>query len=351
VHLIELTAAGNEASDLLRVHDAGLLARLDARAAFWTVLDEGPVEACLALLVQSHGGRWSARHVEADAGDQQGRTEDGEALAWRDGWVYVFGSHFGKKKGPLKSRRAFVARFRESLTPALEISRHGFALHRLINDALAETVGDPSEIVHARFIAETRRRAEAKGKPWADQLVPGDHPINIEGAAFTQDGHLLLGLRWPVTRAGEPMLIELDWDRKPAVRRVHVLRTKQQGPLGVRALSARDDGDLDVIVGSIDALDKGSILLDAYPQARDATCRHFRLTLGQTPRLVRDLAPMHHVEGVSELDGHPLYVTDEDHRIALYHPAPWLPSYPGRKGPGRRSGPGSAPRPARRWST
>jgi hypothetical protein len=56
MRVIELTAAGNEASDLLRVHDDGLLEQLQARAAFWTVLDEGPVEACLALLIQHHDG-------------------------------------------------------------------------------------------------------------------------------------------------------------------------------------------------------------------------------------------------------------------------------------------------------
>src|SRR5690349_18393123 len=104
MRVIELTAAGNEASDLLRVHDEGLLDQLGARAAFWTVLDEGPVEACLALLIQLHDGTWQARHVLADAGDQTGRTEDAEALAYHDGWVYIFGSHFGKKRGPLKAR-------------------------------------------------------------------------------------------------------------------------------------------------------------------------------------------------------------------------------------------------------
>ena len=318
MRVIELVAAGNEASDLLRVHDPSLLEELGARAAFWTVLDEGPVEACLALLIQFHDGQWQARHVLADAGVHTGRTEDAEALAWHEGWVYVLGSHFGKKKGPLKARRAFIARFRESLTPKLEISRHAFALHRTINDAIAGTAGTPAEEVHARFIAATRARAEARGKAWAAQLVPGDHPINIEGAAFTEQGTLLIGLRWPVTAEGEPLLVELD--RRLSVENVYKLSGVGQGPLGIRALSARDDGSFDVIVGSIDALDKGSVLLNAHPEAREATCRHYRFRLGQAPELVRDLAPLHHVEGVAELDGRPIYVTDEDHRIGLLVP-------------------------------
>jgi hypothetical protein len=146
MHLVELTVADNEASDLLRVEDPALLADLEAESAFWTVLDEGPVEKCLALLMHSRQG-WTAAHVAAQAGQQ---------------------------------------------------------------------------------------------------------------------------------------------------------------------------------AGSIDALDKGSVLLDAHPQARDATCRHLRFTLPERDRSVitatqiADLAPLHHVEGIAEWQGRSLYVTDEDHRVALY---------------------------------
>jgi hypothetical protein len=34
--------------------------------------------------------------------------------------------------------------------------------------------------------------------------------------------------------------------------------------------------------------------------------------------LVADLVGFHHVEGVSTVDGETYYITDEDHRIALY---------------------------------
>ncbi len=320
MHLVELRAAGNEASDLLRVHDPRLLDQLGARAAFWTVLDEGPLEQCLALLALGHDGVWSALHVLADAGGQAGRTEDAEALAYRDGWVYVLGSHFGKKKGPLRPKRAFVARFRESLAPRLEIVRNPFALHRMVNDALAGHTDAPPPGVRESFITATVRRGLERSKVWAAHLLDGDHPINVEGAAFTEAGTLLIGLRWPVTRAGEPLLIEVDWPwgGEPRAVDVYPLHGLAKGPLGVRAVSAREDGSFDVIVGSIDALDKGSVLLDEHPGARDATCRHYRYVPGGSPRLIKDLAPLHHVEGVSELDGRALYVTDEDHRIALY---------------------------------
>ncbi len=77
------------------------------------------------------------------AGDAA-ETEDAESVARRDGWVYIFGSHFGRKSGPLQLERQFVARFREADVghatedPAvdIEIFRESFVLHRLINYAL-----------------------------------------------------------------------------------------------------------------------------------------------------------------------------------------------------------------------
>ncbi len=335
MHLVELSVAGNEASDLLRVEEQSLLAELSADSAFWTVLDEGPVEKCLALLVHGPDG-WSARHVAAEAGAHDGRTEDAEALARHDGWVYVVGSHFGAKKGPLQPKRAFVARFRESASPRLQIVRHRFALHRAVNDALAELTGPAHAPVHESFVARARERGLTKGKAWAEQLRLGDHPINVEGAAFTARGTLLIGLRWPVTVTGEPILVELAGvpelfeGGELSVAGAYVLAGLGPGPLGVRALCARDDGRVDVVTGSIDALDKGSVLLDAHPQARDATCRHWRFSLpaGHSaglpaaavikPEAVADLAPLHHVEGIAEWQGRSLYVTDEDHRVALY---------------------------------
>ena len=42
------------------------------------------------------------------------KTEDCEAMARRGSWIYIFGSHFGSKSGPMESSRHFVARFDES---------------------------------------------------------------------------------------------------------------------------------------------------------------------------------------------------------------------------------------------
>ena len=123
-----------------------------------------------------------------------------------DGWVYVFGSHFGSKAGPLRPRRAFVARFREDDAAAgplpVHVVRNSFRLHRAINDALA---GPPLTRCRRgsgcgqRFIVETVARGTARAKCWVSRLAADDLPLNVEAAAFTPAGTVLLGLRFPVT--------------------------------------------------------------------------------------------------------------------------------------------------------
>ncbi|MEJ3741911.1 hypothetical protein WEI85_01235 [Actinomycetes bacterium KLBMP 9797] len=335
---VELSVGGNEASDLLPVRAPEVLAAHDARRAFWTVLDEGSVEQCLALLVQGTDGRWSAHHAAFAAGDETGRTEDGEALARRDGWVYVVGSHFGSKGGPLRPKRAFFARFREADAgrpgaARLEIVRNQFRLHRAVNDALAaaelQTL-PPGDRVRGRFLVETIDRGTLREKSWVTRLVPGDAPLNVEGAVFTPAGTLLLGLRYPVTDRGEPIVVEIagvdgmfDADARtwPAVVRAYaVTGVTPPGQLtGFRALTEGPDGGYDAVIGSIDALGKGSVLLDDHPAGGDVTSRHIRFHLSPTAHeaeaeLVADLAPFHNVEGLAE----GFYVTDEDHRVALW---------------------------------
>ncbi|MER7888207.1 hypothetical protein ABTX15_00075 [Micromonospora sp. NPDC094482] len=356
LRLLEFVVGGNEASDLLPVRSAALLRAHGARRGFWTVLDEGPVERCLALLLEREDGAWVAHHVAADAGVENGRTEDGEALAHHDGWVYVFGSHFGSKAGPLRPRRAFVARFREddaATSPLpVQVVRNRFRVHRAINDALAGaalTPLPPGERVRARFIVETLARGTAGAKSWVSRLTPDDLPLNVEAAAFTPTGTVLLGLRFPVTVDGEPILVELAgvpamFDAEPAwplaVRAYALSGVTPPGALtGFRAIAVGSDGGYAAVIGSIDALGKGSVLLDDHPGGGEVTSRHirFRLPAGPSPalagdpadvpagdahllagELVADLAPFHHVEGLAELDGRCFYVTDEDHRVALW---------------------------------
>lgn len=341
LRLVEFVVAGNEASDLLPVRSAALLRAHGARRGFWTVLDEGPVEQCLALLLERDDGEWVAHHVAADAGRENGRTEDAEALAHHDGWVYVFGSHFGSKAGPLRPRRAFVARFREDDaargTLPVHVVRNRFRLHRVINDALVAaplTPLPPGDRVRHRFIGQTVARGTARSKNWVDRLAEDDLPVNVEAAAFTPAGTVLLGLRFPVTAEGEPILVELAgvadmfaaepaWPR--AVGAYALTGVTPPGALtGFRAVAPTPDGGYAAVIGSIDALGKGSVLLDDHPHGGEVTSRHVRFRLEATPdarvagKLVAELAPFHHVEGLAELDGNCYYVTDEDHRVALW---------------------------------
>ncbi|BCB85092.1 hypothetical protein [Phytohabitans suffuscus] len=341
---VELAVGCNEASDLLPVLAPEVLAAHGARRAFWTVLDEGTVEQCLALLLERQDGIWTAHHAAFDAGVETGRTEDGEALARSGEWVYVIGSHFGSKGGPLRPKRAFFARFREADAgrpgaAGLQIVRNQFRLHRLVNDALAAadiTPLPPGNRVRTRFIVETINRGTAREKTWATRLTPGDLPLNVEAAAFTPSGTLLLGLRFPVTEKGEPVLVEVagvegmfDDDSRtwPEVVRAYALTgvTPPGALVGFRALTAVGDGMYEAVVGSIDALGKGSVLLDDHPEGGDVTSRHIRFRL-PTPdggrqvaaELIADLAPFHNVEGLAVAGGQHVYVTDEDHRVAVW---------------------------------
>jgi hypothetical protein len=336
-----MSVAGNEASDLLPVHSPEVVAAYGGRRAFWTVLDEGPIEDCLALLVWRADGSWRAHHVVVDAGDECGRTEDGEALAYVDGWVYIIGSHFGSKGGPLRPKRAFVARFREvgAARGAIRMAvvRNQFRLHRAVNDALAGaaiTPLPPGDRVRHRFIVETLARGTARAKSWVSRVADDDVPLNVEAAAFTATGTLLLGLRFPVTDRGEPILIEVDgvagmfdddprtWPRVLGAYAVTGV-TPPGVFTGVRGMHVDRAGRYHAVIGSIDAVDKGSVLIEDHPEGGDVTCSHVRFELPTAGHvapgeLVADLAPLHNVEGLAEVDGSWHYVTDEDHRVAIW---------------------------------
>ena len=139
LHRLELNLHPNEASGLLTVEDEPLLEAHGWELAFWAVLDEGEIEDCVAIIGHRRGADiaegWEIERLHAEPLGDAGKTEDAEAVARHGGWIYIFGSHFGSKDGPLQPKRGFVARFREadvghaSEDPAMEISREAFLLH------------------------------------------------------------------------------------------------------------------------------------------------------------------------------------------------------------------------------
>ncbi|UJA20796.1 hypothetical protein HJD18_11640 [Thermoleophilia bacterium SCSIO 60948] len=351
MHEIDLQIEPNEASDLARVDDQ-LLEGTDWDLALVTALDETPAEGSVALLVHEAGDAtdsgWRAIRVELEPSSSAGRTEDAEACAIRDGWLYVIGSQFGKKSGPLEAKRSWVARApiadvvaaaRDGESATLEIARLRFSLHRAINDALAaaavELIGLGPESREA-YIDATIALGAAKEKRWAGTVRSSDHPINVEGAEFRQNGALLLGLRYPTSAEGDPLLVELDdvgrlFDEPevpPACGRVWVLKGtgSAQLPRGVRGIEARGGDRFDAIVGNLDAADKGAVLLEDHPEGHDSASVHVSFSLPLTAgggdvevETVHEFDPsVKRIEGIAHGAGeHTFYVIDEDGRVGL----------------------------------
>ena len=340
-HRLELNLHPNEASGLLTVENEPLLEAHGWEFALWAVLDEGEIEDCVAILGHKRHADvsegWEVNRLHATGEDIQ--TEDAESVARHDGWIYIFGSHFGSKSGPLQPKRQFVARFREADVghatdnPAvsIEIFRESFVLHRLINDALKAHAPDMIPLgpnSYEALIKETRRDA-------ADDLVHEDDlPLNFEGAAFRADGTLLLGLRFPVAADGRPILVELQGierlfepgDRLPEVKGFWVVDAiGRNGEMaGVRDLATVGD-ELHLVTGNIDSHDRDSVLIQDYPGGRDTVATHFRCTLppdkhsgSLEAEFVREFPTLPRVEGIAITeDGRFFYVTDEDEGVHL----------------------------------
>lgn len=328
----------NEASGLETFTNQRVLANHQWDVAFWTVLDDADVCDAIGVIGHRQGAPlnrgWMAERLHATTPDDPGGTEDAEAITQHQGWVYIFGSHFGKKDGPLQRKRQFVGRFRDQdVVDAfggdpveLEVRRTGLhdGLHRVINDALAEHDVDlltPGPHVRAAFCDGDGDTPEDM-RPRKD-----DQPINIEGAEFLSDGTAFLGLRWPVSADGRPLIVAVtgipgwfDAGELPYVTAVHVVDAIGEGGrlAGVRDL-ALATGRLHVVTGNIDSRDNGSVLLEDHPDGADTVNTHFSCPLPPAERdtrvtaeVVRAFPDIPRIEGIAVEFGHVFYVSDED---------------------------------------
>lgn len=288
--------------------------------AYWTVIDEAPASECLGIVARigPGAGKWREKPVAVRLARGRRETQDAEALARFDGWVYLIGSQYGCPGGPLEPKRSFLARFQEpvgapSKTVRMEVVRDRFRLHRAINDALAASgisLMRITEEASRDFIRRTHTLGRRQDKVWADRILPADHPLNIEGAAFDDQGRLLLGLRFPVTASGQPIIVELEeiegafrsTEWRPVVRAIRVLlgAGSRRAPVGVRDLELLGE-DLHVVVGGIEPE-----LVDHAPQpsARAFEHRVGRWTRGAeaaslATRLVRRFRLGQRVEGLA----------------------------------------------------
>jgi hypothetical protein len=345
---VRLNLPPNEASGMLATENDALLEAHSWDCALWTILGEGRIQECIALMGHERGANmseaWQGELLAARLEDDGVETEDPEAIARYDGWVYIIGSHFGSKGGPLEPTRGFVARFREAdVTHArngppvdIEVFRKSFVLHRLINDGLSAhgcaTISLAQE-GYELFIEKTRRRGREEKKEW-EELVHGDDlPLNIEGAAFRPDGSLLLGLRFPVAEDGRPMLIELEGiervfelgDRLPKVRGIWVVDAIGHcGDMaGVRDLSTIG-AEVHLITGNVDGQGEESPLIKDYDRGNKVETTHFRCTLPPERQpssveaaCVRRFPCITRLEGIATTDGRCFYAVDDEERIPL----------------------------------
>jgi len=347
-HVADLDLQPNEASGLLRVADDQLLGHFGWDRAFWSVLDEVDVADCVALIGHRDGAEpeqgWQIHRLSATRHGDGGRADDAEALAPHDGWVYLFGSHHGGKDGPIRRREQWVARFDESAVvveddagvpgASLEVVSTAFSLHRLVNDALADAdvaLLPMGAQTSAAFIDETVDRL--RDTPDEGGVRAGDFPINIEGAEITPSGALLVGLRYPVSADGCPLVVQLDscaalFDgRLPAVEAVwEVEAVGRNGELaGVRDLCLVGDR-LHLITGDLDSAGKGSVIRADHPGGRSTVSTHYAAPFtGGTGggRLhaepVREFPDHPRIEGIAaDGEGQFFYVSDEDEAVRLH---------------------------------
>lgn len=340
MHHTDLHLEPNEASDLSRVLSAATLAAHGWDRAMLTVLDEACAEDALALLVHPEGSPldegWEAIRVHAEPTTGKGKTEDAEACAVRDGYAYILGSQFGKKAGPLSARRSWIARVKEDdlVTPnaPLEIARLRFSLHRAVNDALREVDLLPlGRLARERYIDRTIAIGKEDDKRWAGRIKPEDQPLNVEAAEFWADGSLVLGLRYPVTAHGHPLLVEvtnptgLFEGEAPITGTVWWLENvgSAQAPTGFRALDTRGEDRFDAIVGDLDAANKSATVLEDHPEGGKADSEHVRFALTDAggpvqAELVHHFGDLRRIEGVAvDHEGHSHYVIDEEGHVAL----------------------------------
>jgi hypothetical protein len=352
LHRLQLNLHPNEASGLLAIEDTPLLEARGWELAFWAVLDEGEIENCVAIIGHRRGvdisQGWEIERLRAEPlGGAAGQTEDAEAVTRQGTWIYVFGSHFGGKGGPLQPKRGFVARFREAdarhadRALGMEISRESFLVHRLINDALRAQGPDLvplGEASRAALIEATIERGRSENASWAGLVREGDYPINVEGAAFRESGTLLLGLRFPVAAGGRPVLVEVEGierlfepgNKPPQILGFWVVdAVGREGEIaGVRDLALLDTADgeeLHLVTGNVDSRDRESVLVRDYPGGRHTVATHFRSILPPgahsgsiDAEFVREFPDLPRVEGIAiTAGGRFFYVTDEDEGVHL----------------------------------
>lgn len=347
---VDQPVAGYEASDLLAVQNRGILEARGWDIGFWTISDEKEIQKNLAMIGHEKGAplgkNWHVEPVAVRAASKA-KTDDAEILCRQGDWIYIIGSHFGKKGGPLKASRQFFARFSESgveieagqCSVSVDIYKDEFFLHRLINDSLAAMrpeVIESTEAERTKFITDAQREGMEEKEKWVHRIKNDDWPLNIEGGDFLPNGVLLLGLRYPVSREGHPLLVEIEHidglfsasSELPRISGVRIIENvgKKEQLTGIRSLRCRENM-FHIITGSIDSRPEVSLLLQVHPDGEDADCAHYVVTLPSDggkyiqATSVRTFEKTQNIEGIGfDTDGHVFYIKDAIGQTPLIFP-------------------------------
>jgi hypothetical protein len=299
---INIDCPFNEASALIGIQNQSLLESRGWDLGFWAVSDERAAhEAVSAIGRRSGSGDWDVEplRITLTTRSDTKATEDCETMARAGSWVYVLGSQFGPKEGPLAPRRHFVMRFNESLIVVrkkttrvdADLVRRPFLLHRLVNDALrahrVDLIAESGEVASA-FVRKTRRRGGKQGKRWRPLVKKSDRPLNVEGSTFLPGGRLLLGLRYPVSANGHPILVEIegidrlfdDSGRDPVVTGIRVIANvgTASKPAGIRELDTMS-GLVHLITGNLDSEQLESMVVNGTEGGDRAPNEHWTVDL------------------------------------------------------------------------
>lgn len=279
--------------------------------AWWMVADEEKTPPAWLAVLHKTAGSWQALPVLADIQPVGSSTisnlDDAEALFRHGQHIYAIGSHFGKKMGPLEPKRGWIGRFDEShlrIDPStgqahikFELANHDLLLHQLVNEALAALKTElPLNPLTPEEVTAFRVDPTVFSHSQQQRLAAGlARPFNIEGAALL-DGKLWLGLRYPVSAKGEPILLRLShWESlfqshpatEPFIDAVAVAQGvgSPEAWRGIRDLASfGQPSTLLALAGNIDTPTKKfprPVILEGRPAASAATTELFALTLKQ----------------------------------------------------------------------
>ena len=227
----------------------------------------------------------------------------------------------------MHARTTWPMRSKATGRAPLELARLHFTLHRAVNDALTEA---PIEMIalgkktRADFI-------DASIEDGEDAVEPGDHPINLEGADFRAGGGLLLGLRYPTSADGCPVMVELEdvgvlfGADAESVRATAVWTLdgigSPDGPVGIRGLHSDDGVSFDAVVGDVDVDEHPEGGAPRRPMCASAWMRRRRAAAPWPAcgRCTSSATSATSRAWPAAADGHVHYVVDRDGRVAAPH--------------------------------